>query len=296
MCASLSVKNRGAFMAVIALALVWGYTWVVLKVATGGASPFVLGAMRLVLGAAALFALAAISRKPLRSPPPGPTALIGLFQVTLMISFQLLALSTGGAGKTALLVYTFPFWVALFSTGLLDEPLTRTRIAAVAVAAVGLGFVLFPLDFGHDVLSKAFALASAISWAFGSIFTKRFRAKHDVELLPFTAWQMTYGAIPMVIVALLVPGGYVHFTPAFTAALAYIVIFGTATAFWLWFFIMERLSAVGAGVASLLTPVVSVLAAWIQLHEQPGVPELIGMALIVVALVINATGESRRFD
>lgn len=277
-------------MAVIALALVWGYTWVVLKVATGGASPFVLVALRMVLGAAALFALSALTRKPLRSPPPGPTALIGICQVTLMSSFQVLALTTGGAGKTALLVYTFPFWIPLLSFGRLDERLTRERVVAILIAALGLAFVLYPLDFGHQVLSKLFALASAVSWAFGSIFTKRFRARHDVALLPFTAWQMAYGAVPVVILALAVPGGYVHFTPAFTAALAYIVIFGTATAFWLWFFIMERLSAVGAGIASLLTPVVSVLAAWIQLHESPGIPELIGMVLIVVALLINAGG------
>jgi len=282
------VKNRGAFVAVIALALVWGYTWVVLKIATGGASPFVLVAIRMVLGAAALFALSALTRKPLKSPPPVHTAAIGIFQVTLMSSFQVLALSTGGAGKTALLVYTFPFWIPLLSFGLLDERLSRGRITAIVIAAFGLAFVLYPLDFGHDVLSKVFALASAVSWAFGSIFTKRFRAKHHVELLPFTAWQMTYGAIPVALLALLVPGGYVHFTPTFTIALAYIVIFGTATAFWLWFFIMERLSAVGAGIASLLTPVVSVLAAWIQLHESPGIPELIGMVLIVVALLINA--------
>jgi len=148
--------------------------------------------------------------------------------------------------------------------------------------------VLYPLDFGHDILSKVFAVASALSWALGSIFTKQFRAKHDVDLLPFTAWQMTYGAIPIVIVALLVPGGFVHFTPTFIAALAYIVIPGTALAFWLWFFIMERLSATTAGISSLLTPVVSIIAAWIQLHERPGVPELIGMALIVAALVINS--------
>lgn len=275
-------------MAVIALALVWGYTWVVLKIATGGASPFVLVAMRMVLGAASLFVLSALSHKPLKSPPPGPTALIGICQVTLMSSFQVLALTTGGAGKTALLVYTFPFWIPLLSFGLLDERLTRGRIIAIIIAALGLAFVLYPLDFGHDVLSKVFALASAVSWACGSIFTKRFRANHHVDLLPFTAWQMAYGAIPVVILALAVPGGYVHFTPTFTVALAYIVIFGTATAFFLWFFIMERLSAVGAGIASLLTPVVSVLVAWIQLHEVPGIPELIGMALIVVALLINA--------
>ena len=45
---------------------------------------------------------------------------------------------------------------------------------------------------------------SALCWAFGAIVTKRFRAEHDVELLPFTAWQMAYGAVPITVVALLV--------------------------------------------------------------------------------------------
>jgi drug/metabolite transporter (DMT)-like permease len=287
-----TVKNRAAYVAIGALALVWGYNWVVIKVATGGASPFALVAIRMILGSLALFAITALARRPLKSPPIWPTALIGLFQVGLMTTFQTLALSTGGAGKTTLLVYTFPFWIALLSIGLLDERLTRVRVIAIVIAAAGLGFVLFPLDFGHDVPSKVFALLSAFSWAFGSVFTKRFRAKHHVDLLPFTAWQMAYGAIPIVIVALVVPGSYVHVTLPFLAALAYIVIPGTALAFWLWFFIMERLSATGAGISSLLTPVISVLAAWIQLHERPGGPELIGMTLIVAALVINSVGEA----
>jgi drug/metabolite transporter (DMT)-like permease len=287
-----TVKNRPAILAIAALALVWGYNWVVIKVATGGASPFALVAIRMVLGSAALFAISALARRPLKSPPAGPTALIGIFQVGIMTTFQTLALATGGAGKTTLLVYTFPFWIALLSLALLDERLTRLRVVALITAAAGLGFVLYPLDLGHDVLSKLFALASALSWAFGSIFTKRFRAKHDVDLLPFTAWQMAYGAVPIVIIALVVPGSYVHVTPSFLAALAYIVIPGTALAFWLWFFIMERLSATGAGISSLLTPVISVLAAWIQLHERPGIPELIGMTLIVAALVVNSIGET----
>jgi drug/metabolite transporter (DMT)-like permease len=282
------VKNRAAVIAIAALALVWGYNWVVIKIATVEASPFALVAIRMVLGAAALFAMSALARKSLKSPPVGPTALIGLFQVGLMTTFQTLALATGGAGKTTVLVYTFPFFIALLSIVMLDERMTRTRLVAVLVAAAGLAFVLYPLDFGQGILSKVFALASALSWALGSVFTKRFRAKHHVELLPFTAWQMTYGAIPIVAIAALVPGQFVHFTPAFAAALAYIVILGTALAFWMWFFIMERLSATSAGISSLLAPVVSVIAAWIQLHERPGVPELIGMALIVAALVINS--------
>ncbi len=283
------MKNREAVAAVVALGLVWGYTWIVIKIATGGASPFAIVAMRTVLGALALFAIVAIMRKPLRSPPLGWTVLIGMFQVAIMTTLQTLALSTGGAGKTTVLVYTFPFWIVLLSATMLHEPLTPRRILVTAIAAIGLGFVLYPIDVTHAPASVLFALASALSWAFGAVFTKQFRAKHpSVDLLSFTAWQMAYGSIPLVAIALLLPGTYVHPTPVWIAAMAYIVLFGTALAFSLWFFILQRFSAASAGIASLLTPVVAVLAAWVQLHERPSPTEATGIALIVVALGVNS--------
>ena len=275
------MKNRAAIVAIALLALVWGYNWVVIKVATEGASPFAIVAIRTVLGSAALFIVAAFGRRPLKSPPWKWTALIGFFQIALMTTLQTLALATGGAGKTTVLVYTFPFWIVLLSIIFLDERLTRMRGIAVLCAAAGLAFVLYPLDVGHAIWSNVLALCSAFSWAIGSIITKRFRATNDVDLISFTAWQMAYGALPVVIIVLLLPHQYVHFTMPEIASLAYIVLLGTALAFWLWFFIMERLTATTAGISSLLAPVVAVIAAWIQLGEKPGTPELIGMLLIV---------------
>ena len=282
------MKDRLAVAAVVALGLVWGYNWVVIKIATGDASPFVLVALRQVLGAVALFAIVALARQPLRSPPVGPTIVIGLFQVAIMTLLQTLALAVGGAGKVTVLVYTFPIWIIVLSAVLLNEPLTRQRTIVALIAIVGLGFVLYPLDVTHAPISIVFALGSALAWALGAVLTKRFRAKHDVDLLAFTAWQMAYGAVPLVIVAALVPGAYVHPTPSFLIAFAYIVLLGTALAFWLWFFIMERFSAASAGIASLLTPVISVLAAWAQLHERPSLTETVGILLILAALAVNS--------
>ena len=280
----------------LALGLIWGYNWVVIKIATGEMSPFVLVASRQVLGAAALFAIVALLRKPLRSPPLGWTIAIGVVQVALMTLLQTLALASGGAGKVTVLVYTFPIWIVLLSAVFLREPLTAQRATVAGIAAVGLGFVLYPLDVTHAPVSVVLALGSALSWAIGAVITKKFRARHDVDLLAFTAWQMAYGAVPLVIVACLVPGAYVHFTPLFFATFSYIVVLGTAVAFCLWFFIMERFSASSAGVASLLAPVVSVLAAWAQLHERPSLTEAAGIGLILTALAINslpAAGSAR---
>ncbi len=80
----------------------------------------------------------------------------------------------------------------------------------------------------------------------------------------------------------------IHWTEPFIASMAFMAIGGGALGWFLWMFILSRLPAGVAGIASLATPVVGVLSAAIQLREIPAAGELIGMVLIVVALVVNA--------
>jgi drug/metabolite transporter (DMT)-like permease len=202
--------------------------------------------------------------------------------------FQTLAVAVGGAGKAAILAYTYPIWIALLSWPLLGDRLPVRSIVGVALAAAGLGFILAPIDLGNGLLSKAFALLTAVDWAFAAIYTKRMRARYEVDLLSLVAWQTLYGAIPLVIIALLVPNQAVRLTPSFLWSIAYIAIAGTAIGQLLWLFALSRLQAAAAGLASLLTPVITLFAAWLQLGERPSTAESIGVALILSALVIDA--------
>ena len=119
------------------------------------------------------------------------------------------------------------------------------------------------------------------------MWAKRLRSRHDVDLLSLTAWQLLWGTIPLVVLMLAI-GGPVRWTGSFVAAMAFMSVGGAALGWFLWMFILSRLPAGVAGIASLATPVVGVLAAAIQLHEIPSRSELTGMALIVCALVVNA--------
>jgi len=268
--------------------MVWGYTWVVLKVATVDATPFALTATRTLLGSAALFALLVATRRPLRSPPIVPTVILGILNTAGFFIFQTLAVAVGGAGKSAVLAYTYPFWIALLAWPLLGDRVPTRSIVGLALAAGGLAFILVPVDLAHGLLSKCFALLTAVDWAFAAIYAKRMRARHSVELLSLTAWQTLYGAIPLVLIALLVPHQFIHFTPAFGWAIAYIALASTALGQLLWLFALGRLQAAAAGLASLLTPVITLLAAWLQLGEHPSPAESIGIVLILGALVVDA--------
>jgi drug/metabolite transporter (DMT)-like permease len=277
-----------AYLALVALALVWGYNWVAIRVATAEITPYALAALRTVVGGAILFALVALLRRPWRSPPVLPTAALGLLNITGFFVFQTLAVAASGAGRSAVLAYTYPFWTALLAWPLLGDRIAGRTWLGLAIAAVGLGFVLAPIDFVHEPLGKLFALLTALDWSLATIATKRFREQHEVDVISFTAWQTVYGAIPLIVIALLVPGERIHPSPTLFWSVAYIGICGTGLGYLLWLFALNRLRASAASLTTLLTPIVTVLVASFQLGEVPSRNELIGIIAILCALALNA--------
>ncbi len=279
-------RRAGVYVALVVLALVWGYTWVAIKIATQDASPYVVAGGRLGVAAIVLFAILALTGRSLKPTPFVPTLVLGLLQTTGWTLLQTIAVSQAGAGKSAVLGYTMPFWTALLAWPFLGERIAGLRWVALTLAALGLAFVVAPLD-ARSFFADGLAVVAGISWGASAVWAKRLRARYDVELLSLTAWQLLWGALPL-IGLMLVVGGPVHWTQSFVVAMAFISIGGAALGWVLWMFILSRLPAGVAGIASLATPVVGVLAAAIQLHEIPSLTESIGMALIVIALVVNA--------
>jgi drug/metabolite transporter (DMT)-like permease len=280
-------RGRGpVYIALVVLALVWGYTWVGIKIATQDASPYVVAGGRLGIATVILFAVLALTRRSLKPPPFVPTLILGLLQTTGWTLLQTLAVAQGGAGKSAVLGYTMPFWTALFAWPFLGERIAGMRWVALGLAATGLALVVVPLN-AHSFAADGLAVAAGVSWGASAVYAKRLRTRHRVELLSLTAWQLLWGTLPLIVLMLIVPGE-IRFTQSFIAAMAFISIGGAALGWFLWMYILSRLPAGVAGIASLATPVVGVVSAAIQLHEVPSVTELIGMVLIVGALVVNA--------
>jgi drug/metabolite transporter (DMT)-like permease len=285
----MTAPSRGGakvYLALVVLALVWGYTWVTIKIATEDASPYVVAASRLVIAVAILFALLALTRRSLKPTPFVPTLVLGLLQTTGWTLLQTLAVAQAGAGKSAVLGYTMPFWAALLAWPFLGERIAGLRWVALALAALGLAFVVAPLN-AHSFVADGLAVLAGLSWGASAVYAKWLRRRHDVELLSLTTWQMLWGTLPLVVLMLAI-GGPVRWTGSFVASMAFMSIGGAALGWFLWMFILSRLPAGVAGIASLATPVVGVLAAAIQLHEIPSRSELSGMALIVGALIVNA--------
>ncbi|MGH8158872.1 MAG: DMT family transporter [Rhodanobacter sp.] len=289
-----SSPQRGAVLALLATILLWAYSWIVMKQVLAHAGPFDFAALRYLLGAAVLFAALLISRQSLRPPPLLPTILIGLCQTAAFQGLEQWALLDGGAGHVALLAYTMPFWAVLLAWLLLGERPGRRHWLGLGLAALGLLCIIEPWHGMGSVRSTTLAIAGGVAWAAGTVLTKRLFRQHAPSVLSLTAWQMLAGGVALGIVTLTVPQRAIDWDWAFIGGLAYSVVFASAVAWWLWSIVLQRLPTTVASLCSLAVPIVSVLLAWMILHEQPSSMEILGMALVLLGLVAVSGVGARR--
>jgi drug/metabolite transporter (DMT)-like permease len=211
--------------------------------------------------------------------------LLGLGQTTGFLGLATWALVSGGAGKTAVLVYTMPLWVLILAWPILNERLQGLQWFVFSLAVIGLIFIIQPWMYQSGLMSTFLALAAGIIWGLSSIWAKVLRKKIEIDLLPLTAWQMILGSLPLFIIAFSFENRPILWSPAYTFDLFYNII--PVTIGWaLWLYALHELPAGIAGLGTLLTPVVGVLASWLRLGEQPNSWDLVGMLFIFSGLLL----------
>jgi drug/metabolite transporter (DMT)-like permease len=272
--------------ALVLLALIWGYNWVIMKKSLQFMGPFDFNAIRMSFGGLVLLLFMLCSRMSLRPRDIGMTILLGLTQTGAGMGLILLALASGGAGKTAILVYTMPFWILIFAWPILSEKILGLNWLPVIMAFTGIIFLLEPWSLKSTLLSEILAILSGVFWAVGAIIIKLMQKRPGFDIVSVTAWQLIYGSVPLIIVAWLIPQKPVQWTPYLVMGVLYNVVLVCAFAFLLWTFIMKRLPAGVAGMSTLAVPVIGILSSMAELGERPDAWEGLGMVLVIAALAL----------
>lgn len=281
-----SIKKGKIALALAVLSLTWGYTWVLAKQGLAYAPPFAFAAERCAGGALSLLVALHLSGRRLTLVAPLQTLGIGLTQVAGFMIFQTWALVEGGPGKTAVLIFTMPIWTLLLAWSLLGERVRGKQWLAAASTLIGLLLIIAPWDMHASLFSKFLGLMAALCWASGTILIKRLRAVTPVDLLTLTTWQMILGALPLVLLALVVPEPATQWTPAYVGILFFMSVISTAMCWWLWIYILDRVPAWEASLSVLGTPVVAILASRLTFGESFKGTEIAGILLIGAGLAL----------
>ena len=288
-----------ALLLLAALVLIWGANWPIMKAGLALVTPLWFAVLRLALGALTLvLVLACMGR--LRLPPRAdlPVILsIGLLQMALFLGLVNLALQIVPAGRSAVLAYTTPLWVAPGAVLLLGERMTRGRVLGLVLGLGGLVVLFNPLDFpwadGQALLGNGLLLLAAFGWALSIIALRRhrWRAK-PLDLVP---WQMLVAILPLTLAAAIAEGPpAIVWTRDFLLLLAYNGPLATGLCYVISMTLQLALPAVTVSLGFLAVPAFGVLAATLTLGEPLPPSLLAGMALILGGLLAVTLPERGR--
>jgi drug/metabolite transporter (DMT)-like permease len=271
---------------VVLLSLGWGTTWPAMRIALDEVPPFSMRVATMLVGALTLAALTLLMRRTfaLRGPRAVVHVLVaGLFNIVSFTVLTPFAQLYAATSRVSILVYSMPIWATLMARVFLGERISGMRAAAFALCVAGIVVLISPLAAHGLPLGLLLALGAAFGWAAGTIYLKW--ADIREEPMAVTFWQVVVGFLAMVICQPLVEGP-LHLWPIKTTTLAALVFagfVGSGVAYYLWFEIVRRLSAMTASLGVLASPAIGVVSSVILLGERPTLTDIFGFALILSA-------------
>lgn len=266
----------------------WGMNYVFVRIGLGFATPLWLAALRAATGVAALgvYLLIVSPRVRLSGSERLAALLLGLPNTALFLGLWFVAAQRVAPGQSAVLIYTFPLWVALLSVPILRARLGVRHWAAVAGGFSGVLLVSQPWAGGATrppPLSVVELLAAAVSWAVATVVVqRRFRPE---EMAAVNGYQLLSGAAALVAVALLLdPRHLPADVPSLWISVAWLGVFGTAFAYAVWFDLLGRIPAATLSGYSFLVPLVALGASAVWLGERLDAIQAIGVLLVVLSI------------
>ena len=266
-------ERKLAYFAWLAVCLIWGTTYLGIRVSLETMPPALMGGLRWTI-AGALLAGYLIARRE-KLPPRSSWRGIAL------MAFLLLGLGNGGvvyaeqfvpSGLAAVIVATSPFWMAGVEASLKDgEQLQGNTIAGLLIGFAGILVLVWPdlapgRGDSHFLLGIVALQIAAFGWALGSAYSRR-HSRGD-HILGTTALQMLVGGAMMLAVGT-VMGEWrqLSFNPRTLTALVYLSTLGAIGGFVAYTYALRHLSVSFVSLYAYINPVIAVALGVLLLGE-----------------------------
>lgn len=284
----------------VALCLIWGSTWLAIKIGLdAGMLPLLGVSLRFALAALVLVPIAWFRVRPTFSDPVAwrLANLVGVGSFGVGYGCTYLGGMYVPSGLGSLTFGVFPFWVAVLAHFILGDRLSVGKLMAIAVGLGG----LVTLYWGslqalgwNAAIGVAIITTSVLVQGFGQVYVKRDGA--NVPTVFLSGVGMGIGSLVLVAMAGL-RGEWSQPFPLTTpvlASIAYLAVFGSIVTFMIYYKLLKQLSATLMAMIALITPPIAVVLGIIFKGERLGVITMTGGALVLLGVFLYQQAEQRK--
>ena len=297
--ASVQAPEWQIWLALGIVYVVWGSTYLAIRVMVETMPPLLSGGVRHVVAGAIIFAILLLRRGPgafrLRRSELIGGAIVGLLLLLGGNGLVVLGEREVPSGLTALIVAVVPLCVVVLRV-MFREKIASGTILGVVAGFVGVAILIVPegITGRVDVVSMLMIVGAAISWSIGSYMSRRLDMPHDP--LASTGVQMLVGGV-----ALLATGALTgetiqpdQFSTESLLSLGYLILFGSVLAYTAYTWVLIHASVSRVSTYAYINPVVAVFLGWLLLRETVDLTMIIGAAVIIVSVWMVIRTEARK--
>lgn len=272
------------------LCLIWGTTWIFIKIGLQDLPPMAFAASRFILAVVILYAVLRIQKIPLpkTSKEWKLIALTGVLQFSInysLVFWSEVYITSGLAAVLQAMITVFGLILAWIF--LPNEQITKRKIVAVAIGIIGVAVIFIDqlkVQSLMAFLGSVGIVIGAYAASQASILVKAKGGAFHPAALVFG--QMICGLPLIVIYSLAVEGNPLNYNWTWRAVgcILYLTIAGTIAAFWLYYWLLGKIESTKAMMISLVTPLIAVLIGWVVVGETLPPQTGIGGLLIIASI------------
>ncbi len=295
-----SIDGSGTATSVVlflTMTVAWGINYIFVVIGLDYVTPLWLAGLRAAVGATVVFAFLRATHHPRVLDAAGrrDALIVGLPTTAAFLGLWFYAAASVPAGETAILIYTFPLWVALLSPWVLGHPLSGRHWLAIGIGFAGVVLISQPWSLGAGAIapiSLAELLAAAIFWAVGTVIVQR-RFPSPNEMSEANVYQMAGGAAALVAAAIVINHSQLpEPSPGLVLVLVWIGVVGTGFAYIVWYRLLSRIRAATLSAYTFVVPMITVIASSIVFQERFTASEIAGMLLVIASIYLIGTART----
>ncbi len=280
-------------LALAAVYLIWGSTYLGIRFALeGGFPPLLMAGGRFTIAGSLMYAFLRWRGVPAPTRPQWRNAAImGLLLMLLGNGMVNLAEQTVSSGMAAVAVASAPLWMGIFAALRGDKP-TRREWIGLGIGFIGVLWLNADSSLSASKTGMVALLVATLAWSFGSIWS---RGRDLPSPFMSSAAQMLCGGVAMCIAGAVTGERFDGMPTAHgLAAFAYLIVFGSIIGFSAYIWLLHHVRPALASSYAYINPAIAVaLGAWLA-HERFGSHELLAMGVILLGVVAITLAKAKK--
>ena len=274
------------------MSLIWGTTWLVIKIGLEGVPPFLGVSIRFLLAGSILLLIGIIKYREMSISVEliKISAVIGILLFTVSYSAVYWAEQYISSGLASVLFTTMPLFVALFAGIFLkNENLSLLRLSGMIIGVGGVALI-FSENLGMDgvISSKVLIvmLVSPISAGLSIVITKKHI--HAFNPIFFNGVSMMIGGFATLLIHFSIDSSSpVIWNITSVSALLYLSLIGSTLAFGIYFWMLEHTQVITVSLVVIVSPVIAVFLGAAVLSESLSGSELLGSVFVFGGVLLS---------